>query len=164
MTHTSNELVLPEAAAEAIVADVARYGREHVETGGFLLAPVGTDTVDAIAYAGTRGIVRRSDFFQVSELALDALFAHVETRELWIPAQYHSHGLGAFMSDCDEEHGLSVAGFVSAIVPFFASPPRDPSAWGWWRFEGRWIPLSPPAAETGEVAVLVFDEDGVRGS
>jgi hypothetical protein len=164
VTGAANRLVLPEAAGQVIVADVARYGCEQLETGGFMLAPVGTDSVTAIARAGTKGIVRRRELFQVSELALDALFARAEAHELWIPAQYHSHGLGAFMSDCDVEHGLSVAGFISVIVPFFANPPRDPSAWGWWRFDGDWITLAPSAPMIGEVAVSVFDEDGVRGS
>jgi hypothetical protein len=163
VTRAVNGLLLPDAAAEAIVAEVARYGRHQVETGGFMLTSVTTDVVTAIAHAGTRGILRRHDLFQISDLALDALFAHVEEHGLSIPAQYHSHGLGAFMSDCDLEHGLSVEGFTSTIVPFFSDPPPDPSAWGWWRFARSWIPLAPPVSTIGEVEVLVFDEDGVRG-
>jgi len=166
VTAAANRIVLPEDAAQAIVADVARHGSRDVETGGFMLAPVGTDTVTAIARAGEKGIARRREFFQISDLALDALFGYVEEHELWIPAQYHSHGVGSFMSDCDVEHGLSVAGFVSVIVPFFADPPVVPSAWGWWRFEGHhWVPLGPPAPGNGEVvARVVFDEETVRGS
>ena len=158
-----NGLLLPTMGAQAIVADVAWYGREKIETGGFMLAAVETETVTTIAYAGTTGILRRRDVFQVSALALDALFAHAEEHGLWIPAQYHSHGLGASMSECDLRHGLSVEDFISTIVPFFADPPRDPSAWGWWRFAGEWISTSPAVATAGKVALLVFDEDGVRG-
>lgn len=164
MTDSANGLVLAAAGAQAIVADVARYGRAAVETGGFMLAAAGSDVVSAIAAAGTKGVVRHRDLFQVSEFALDALFAYAEERRLWIPAQYHSHGLDAFMSECDVEHGLSVAGFTSAIVPFFADPPGDPSAWGWWRFHGEWISIASPIAATGDVAVLRFDEDGVGGA
>ena len=159
----ANELVLPDAGTQAIVADVARYGGEELETGGFMLAPVGTDVVTAIACAGTKGVSRRRDLFQVSALAVDALFAHAEEHALWIPAQYHSHGLGAFMSDCDLEHGFSVEDSTSTIVPFFAHPPRNPSAWGWWRFNGDWIPVVPPMTGIGEVEIMVFAEDGVRG-
>lgn len=163
MTGAANRLILPDAGAAAIVADVTHYGGEEVETGGFMLAQAGTETVTEIAHAGTRGILRRRDLFQVSELALDALFAYAEANELWIPAQYHSHGLTAFMSDCDVEHGLSVDGFVSVIVPFFADPPPAPSAWGWWCFKGDWLRLAPPVVATGDVAVQTFDEEGVRG-
>ncbi|HUF84619.1 MAG TPA: hypothetical protein VMQ81_08530, partial [Acidimicrobiia bacterium] len=88
---------------------------------------------------------------------------YANEHDLWIPAQYHSHGLGAFMSECDLEHGLSVEGFTSTIVPFFANPPGDPRAWGWWRFDGDWSPIAAPLRGHGEVARVTFDEDGVRG-
>lgn len=161
---SANEIVLPELVATAVVADVTRFGATRVETGGFLLAPRDTDTVTGVALAGTAGIVRRPDLFQISDLALDRLFAYADDHDLWIPAQFHSHGLGAFMSACDVDHGLSVAGFVTTIVPYFTAPPADPTQWGWWRYDGEWTPIAPPRAATGPVTVIRFDEDGADGA
>ena len=161
---TANDLVLSEAASAALIADVRRFGAAHVETGGFLLAPRDDDAVTIVALAGTAGIVRRRDLFQVSDFALDRLFGHADEHELWIPAQFHSHGLGAFMSECDVEHGLSVQGFITTIVPHFAAPPQDPAQWGWWRYEGAWIPLAPPRRSSTPVSVITFDEGGVDGT
>jgi hypothetical protein len=157
-----DSLVLPSGAVRAVVSDVARFGREGVETGGFFLAATGSERVHGVAYAGTRGIVRRRDLLRVSDLALDSLFAHTEANDLWIPAQYHSHRFQAFMSKCDLEHGLSVEGFVTTIVPFFADPPANASAWGWWRFDEWWLPLPPPPIVRGDVVSVSFDEEGVR--
>ena len=68
------------------------------------------------------------------------------------------------MSECDVDHGLSVEGFVTTIVPHFATPPRDPSRWGWWRYEGAWIPLAAPRCSSTPASVITFDEDGVDGA
>ncbi|MHB1242690.1 MAG: hypothetical protein ACYC1P_04725 [Gaiellaceae bacterium] len=160
----ANDLILPEAATTAIVADVTRHGEEHVETGGFLLAPRDADTISIVALAGTVGIVRRRDLLQVSERALDRLFAHADEHDLWLPAQFHSHGLEAFMSTTDINHGLSVEGFISMIVPHYEAPPINPSAWGWWRYQDAWTSIAPPKASLGAVFVIKFDEDGVRGA
>lgn len=137
---TANDLVLSEAASAALIADVRRFGAAHVETGGFLLAPRDVDEVTIVALADTAGIIRRRDLFQVSDLALDRL------------------------SECDVEHGLSVQGFVTTIVPHFAAPPQDPARWGWWRYEGAWIPLAPPCRSSTPVSVITFDEGGVDGA
>lgn len=161
---TANELTLPEAATAAVIADVLRFGTARVETGGFLLAPRGSDAISAVALAGSGGIVRRRDLFQVSDLALDRLFAYADENGLWIPAQFHSHGHGAFMSACDVEHGLSVAGFVTTIVPHFAEPPADPASWGWWRYDGGWVPVGPPRPSFDGVVVITVDEEPVRGT
>jgi hypothetical protein len=160
---TANELTLPNAAAAAVVGDVTRYGAKNVETGGFLLAPRGEDTISIVALAGDAGITRRRDLFQLSECALDRLFAHADERDLWIPAQFHSHGLNAFMSACDVDHGLSVHGFVTTIVPYFASPPEDAAQWGWWRFGSAWTPVAPPSTSHAPVRVIAFAEDGIHG-
>jgi hypothetical protein len=158
----ANDLILSEAATTAIAADVTRYGAEHVETGGFLLAPRDADTISTVALAGTAGIVRQRDLFQVSERALDRLFAQADEHDLWIPAQFHSHGLEAFMSPTDINHGLSVEGFISMIVPHYAAPPIDRSAWGWWRYDDSWTAIAPPKTSLGAVSVITFDEDGAR--
>lgn len=161
---TANNLILPKPATAAVIAEVTRFGAESLETGGFLLAPRAEDTLAIVALAGTAGIVRRARMFQVSEIALDRLFAHADRHDLWIPAQFHSHGRAAFMSPTDIDHGLSVQGFVTTIVPYFATPPADPSQWGWWRYDDAWTPIAPPRAAAGAVSVITFDEDGVRGA
>jgi hypothetical protein len=160
----ADDLILPEPATAAIIADVTRFGAESLETGGFLLAPRDEKTIATVALAGTAGIVRRRRMFQVSEIALDRLFAHADRHELWIPAQFHSHGGAAFMSPTDVDHGLSVEGFVTTIVPDFASPPANPSQWGWWRYDDAWTPIASPRLAAGAVSVISFDEDGVRGA
>ena len=158
----TDSLILPIVGVRLITEDVARFGAYPAETGGFLLAPRETELVTTIALAGTRGIVHRRGLFQVSELALDRLFAYADERDLWIPAQYHSHGGRAFMSPTDIDHGLSVAGFVSTIVPFYATPPADPARWGWWQYDGEWTTIDPPRVEPAVASAIVFDEDGVR--
>lgn len=160
----ANPLTIVSAAIETVVADVRRFGAGNVETGGFLLAPVETETITAVALAGEIGIVRRRDLFQISDLALDRLFAYADESDLWIPAQFHSHGLVAELSRCDIEHGLAVEDFVSTIVPWYADPPVDAAAWGWWRYGSRWTRLGPPAILPRASVTVVFDEDGVRGS
>ncbi len=160
---TTNALTLPDKAVAAITGHVAYHGAKNVETGGFLLAPRGEDTISVVALAGGVGITRRPDLFQISEYALDRLFAHADEHDLWIPAQFHSHGLTAFMSACDVDHGLSVRGFVTTILPYFASPPEDPAQWGWWRFDGVWTPLAPPSRSHEPIHVIAFAEDGIHG-
>jgi hypothetical protein len=156
-----NDFLLPFSAAEAIITDVARFGALGVETGGFLLAAREECEVAVVALAGTAGIARRSELFQVSEIALDRLFAFADRNELWIPAQFHSHRFGAFLSACDIDHGLAVDGFVTAVVPHFSAPPTDPGGWGWWRYDSQWLPVDPPRAALRAVSVVTFDADGV---
>src|ERR1035437_6884361 len=148
----------------ACVVDFVRgLGARGVETGGFLLASRGSDTATVVAIAGTTGVIRHRDFFQISDLALDALFAYADQNDLWIPAQFHSHCRVAELSLCDIKHGLSVEDFVSTIVPFFAEPPAAVAAWGWWRYDGGWRGVPAPAV-TSEVSALTvtFDENGGR--
>ena len=156
--------IVPQAAVDAVVHETIAHGRQDHETGGFLLAHTGSDTVHSVALAGVLGIRRRFDLFQISELALEQLFTFADRRGLWIPVQFHSHGYEALMSKADKEHGLCVEGFISTIVPRFSSPPVDPSIWGWWQFHnGDWCPrtfVSTP--DDSLVTVFEFDESGVR--
>lgn len=158
----SNDVILPQAAAKAVIADVALLGREGLETGGFLLAPRGSEQVSIVARCATAGIVRRAGLFQVSERALDRLFEYADQHELWIPVQFHSHKLAALLSPCDVEHGLSVEGFVTTIVPYFRAPSADPARWGWWRYRSGWTPARAPETSPGPSRVIVFDEEGVH--
>lgn len=157
-----NDVILPQAAASAVVADVALFGQRRLETGGFLLAPRGSEQTLIVARCATAGILRRAGLFQVSERALDRLFEYADQHELWIPVQFHSHKLAALLSPCDIEHGLSVEGFVTTIVPYFHAPSADPARWGWWRYRGGWKRASSPETSPTPAHVIVFDEDGVR--
>lgn len=159
---SASELTLPHAGANAVIEHVLRFGRLGLETGGFLLAPRGAEQITSVACAGTAGIARRPELFQVGERALDRLFAHAEERDLWIPAQFHSHMFEAGLSLCDLEHGLSVEGFQTTVIPFFHAPPQDPARWAWWRYGNSWEPVDPPTVSGTPVQVLAFDENGVR--
>lgn len=157
-------LDVPAAAGPAIAAEVRRYGALDVETGGFLLAPERTVAVCTVAFAGTSGITRRRLQLQISEIALDQLFAYAGTQGCWVPAQFHSHAGEAFLSRTDREYGLRVPGFISAVIPGFADPPMSPDAWTWWRLDrDEWHTVGSPSAGGCDLRQVVFDEDGVRG-
>jgi hypothetical protein len=163
MTALPNALSLPAGAARRIAADARAHGLTDVETGGFLMAPRGRDAVRIVAFAGVTGVVRRRRLFQISAGAIDKLFEHADQNELWIPAQFHSHGGTAFLSPTDKRHGLAVEGFVSVVVPFYAAPSDNPSSWGWWQYRaGEWVPTRAAGASLADSAYLRFDEDGVR--
>jgi hypothetical protein len=156
-------LDVPAEAGPAIADEVRRYGALDVETGGFLLAPEGTATVCTVAFAGTSGITRRRLQLQISEIALDQLFAYVGKQACWVPAQFHSHAEEAILSRTDREHGLRVPGFISAVIPRFADPPASPDTWTWWRFDGTgWQPVGSPRAGHRDLRQVIFDEDGIR--
>jgi len=157
-------LTLPYRAGPAIADEVRFYGGLGVETGGFLLAAEGRGSVTIVAFAGESGITRQRRLFQVSALGLDALFGFAEDRGCWVPAQFHSHLGEAFLSLTDQQHGLRVNGFASAVVPDFADPPASPTGWSWWRFAGdRWAHDRVPVIAEADLELVVFDEDGVRG-
>ena len=154
----------PPQAVDAIVHETLAYGARRLETGGFLIAPVGDDQIHGVAFAGDTGIVRRHNLFQISRGALDRLFTYADDAGFWIPIQFHSHRYGSGMSLSDQAHGLRVEGFISTIVPKFAQPPTDVSRWGWWRFQHRsWVPIPPISVGPDAIPILLtFDEDGVR--
>jgi hypothetical protein len=155
---------LPTDAVAAVTRETREYGAQLLETGGFLVARGGSDALTGVAVAGGSGIVRHRRLFQISERALDSLFTFADDGNFWIPVQFHSHQVAAFMSETDAQHGLRVEGFVSAIIPNFASPSDDVSSWGWWQFHNRdWYSCAPVAVHSAAVdLVVVFDEDGVR--
>jgi proteasome lid subunit RPN8/RPN11 len=160
---TAALLDVPAGVGLAIADEVRRYGALGVETGGFLLASEGTGAVRVVAFAGTAGIIRHRLQLQISEIALDRLFAFAEEQGCWVPAQFHSHAGEAFLSQADREYGLRVPGFISAVIPGFADPPARPDAWTWWRFDGtEWNPARSPEAGRRDMLQVVFDEDGVR--
>jgi proteasome lid subunit RPN8/RPN11 len=160
---TTARLDLPAGVGRAIAVEVGCYGALGVETGGFLLAPEGTGSVSAVAFAGTRGIIRHRLRLQISEIALDQLFGFAEQHSFWVPAQFHSHAGEAFLSQADREYGLRVPGFISAVIPGFAGPPERTDAWAWWRFDGTdWIAAARPRTGYGDMRQVIFDEDGVR--
>ena len=159
----SSPFALPATAGRVIAEEVRRFGQRDVETGGFLLAPRGHGTVTVVAFAGEAGIIRERLLFQVSALALDQLFGFADQRSCRIPAQFHSHAAGAFLSFTDQQLGLRVNGFTSAVIPRFADPPAGVPAWGWWRFSSEnWTPCQPPETKGDDMEVVTFDEEGVR--
>lgn len=163
MNDGDDFISLPAMAVDATADEVGTYGKRDVETGGFLLASPDKPEISVVAFAGDVGIVRRRYLFQISERALDRIFTFADDRGLWIPGQFHSHGMGAFLSPTDREHGLRVDGFVSAVIPTYAEPPRDVARWGWWRFaDGEWVDVDIGRAGIGAVELVRFDEDGIR--
>ncbi len=128
-------ILIPASGVTAVVDETAAFGVRDLETGGFLLVPRsssadGGSPVAVIALAGDTGIVRDRRLFQISERALDRIFAFADDHDLWIPAQFHSHKVDAFLSRADQRHGLCVEEFISAVIPTYASPPRDLARWG----------------------------------
>jgi len=161
-------ITIPESALPRIASDVIQYGSRGLETGGFLLGDA-ADRISHVALAGMKGIIRRRDQFAVSGLSLDRLFTWAAEHQLFVPAQFHSHGghhgQRPFLSTTDQEHGFRVEGFISSVIPGFANPPLQPAAWGWWQFGGqRWVEVRPAAVGPGTVSFVMFDEDGVRGA
>ena len=162
-------ILIPASGVTAVVDETAAFGVRDLETGGFLLVPRsssadGGSPVAVIALAGDTGIVRDRGLFQISERALDRIFAFADDHDLWIPAQFHSHQVDAFLSRTDQRHGLCVEEFISAVIPTYASPPRDLARWGWWQFaSGAWRDTEPGRVTDGTVEVVRFDEAGVRG-
>ncbi len=164
MNEPRNDLVVPSIVGAGIAAEVRRYGVRDVETGGFLVA-LGSEPmrVAVIAVAGTRGITRGPGLFRVSGKAIDRLFSWVDGQNMRIPAQFHSHGAGAFLSKTDRREGFNVKDFITCVVPNYIDPPSHPTAWGWWTFDGEdWTRLPPPRLTEVTAGFLVFDEDGVR--
>lgn len=159
----TSPLTLPAVSAAVIAGEVAAWGARRVETGGFMLA--GDDAVIShVALSGARGISRRRDQFVVSGRAIATLFAYASERNLRVRAQFHSHGGSAFLSRTDLNHGFSVDGFVTTVIPSYADPPPSTESWGWWCFAESWVEISTPPQIGGDVHVLRFDEDGVRAS
>ena len=160
---TESLLSISKDAVTQVVNEIRAFGRNALETGGFLLAPRDVPWVTVVAFAGARGIVRRRDLFEISERALDRLFVFADESELWAPIQFHSHRLGKFLSRTDREHGLRSEGFVSVVVPKYDDPPTSMEAWGWWRFRsGAWTTSPSCAVAEAAIRIIEFDEAGVR--
>jgi hypothetical protein len=158
-------LILPSETSSLVTGDVAKWGAQRCETGLFLLAAPGRiDTsVDVIAWPGEVGVIRRRDAFAVSGVALARLFDWATDHERAVVALVHSHGEAAFLSSVDLDHGFSVPGFISAIVPFYKEPSSNISVWGWWRFtDGEWDDLPTPREDDLSFTEITFDERGVQ--
>ncbi len=128
-------ILIPASGVTAAVDETAAFGVRDLETGGFLLVPRsssadGGSPVAVIALAGDTGIVRDRGLFQISERALDRIFAFADDHDLWIPAQFHSHKVGAFLSRTDQRHGLCVDGVHLSRDPDLRLPTSGPRAVG----------------------------------
>jgi hypothetical protein len=163
VTGRTTGLSLSDGAFDRLTTDIETYGAQELETGAFLLAPAAEpDRLAVLALAHTQGIIRRPDHFSVAGEALERLFDWAGDHQLRVRAQVHSHGGPAVLSRTDRAHGLNVPGFTTAIVPFFADPPRTPAAWGWWRHEnGDWRTVPPAAVKVYPASIVRFDAGGV---
>ncbi|MBY8882718.1 Mov34/MPN/PAD-1 family protein [Actinacidiphila acidipaludis] len=161
---TSQEmLILPTGALDPVVAAVEEHGLADRETGALLLTKRSAPGVTVVAVTGQVGIERSSRRFVVSAAAYDRLFTYAEQRSYQVRAMIHSHPREAFLSQTDRMYSLQVPGFVSAVIPNYASPPADPASWGWWRFEGDWQLCPVPFVGAGlpSARTVVFDAEGV---
>jgi len=153
------------AAVRAIVDDVEGWGRQGVETGGFILTRSDLLLGDVLVACGAAGITRRPDQLVISGEALAVLFEYAEAHELVVACQMHSHQFGPRMSPTDQRFGLTVEGFTSVIVPHWSVPSMDLGDWSWSRFtKGQWLPCRVPEVVEAATTVMVFDEDGVRSA
>lgn len=142
---------------------VRQWGKQDKEAGGFLLGSGDGSSAHVLALAEGVGIERSRGVFRVSGKALEQLFAWAEVENCRVWAQVHSHPRGSFLSDTDERYGFRVEGFISAVIPDYATPPRTPDAWGWWTFaEGIWQSVGAPSVTRAETRIVVFDEEGVK--
>lgn len=158
---------IPITVADLVHEHVVHYGKLDVESGLFLLAARGSETVTSVAFAGTRGVDRHWGRFAVSARAISKLLRHLGEQDLVAAAQVHSHRGRAGLSRTDLNHGFSVEGFTSAVIPYYRRPPHDPQGWGWWRYhDRRWQPIDPfPLnASATETSAMIFDEDGVHAA
>jgi hypothetical protein len=159
-----NELRIPVTMAEQIAAEATTCGQRGGETGGFLLAPAGSrEGASVLALAGEIGVERRRDLFRISGIALAALFEWADDHDLAIAAQWHSHRLGAFLSETDLAYGFNVPGFRSAVVPNYLRASADPAEWGWWRYhEGSWQTTPAPTPVETPCSSILFEEGRVH--
>jgi proteasome lid subunit RPN8/RPN11 len=153
---------LPAAARDALVAHARGYGRDRLESGGFLIADRSAHVV-VVACAGATGISRGRCLFKISGEAVDCLFSWCEARDLTIAAMFHSHERTAFLSVTDRQLGLNVRGLTSVVLPTFADPPLEPGTWGWFNFDGSdWVFEDPWSLSATEIQTITFDQDGIR--
>jgi hypothetical protein len=156
-----SRLSITTGCVATIAYEVAAWGARDVETGGFLLG--GDDgRLATVALSARVGITRRRDLFVVSGRAIAGLFAYANERGLAVRAQFHSHAQEAFLSKSDLTHGFGVDGFITCVLPTYASPPRDAAGWGWWVYRRAWTPTAAPLVARGEALVVRFDEGGAR--
>lgn len=142
---------------------VRACGQQDKEAGGFLLGPHDTPTINVLALATGAGVERSRGLFRVSGKALDRLFSWAEANDCRIWAQVHSHPRQSFLSDTDETYGFRVEGFLSAVIPNYATPPLLPERWGWWTFtRGVWRDAAGPEVVQHPGRIISFNEDGIQ--
>lgn len=159
-------LTLSDQALDTLLTETRAWGARPAETGAFLLSvPAAADRLVVIALAGSAGIRRERDLFLISGAALERLFSWAGERSLTVRAQIHSHRGHAFLSPTDLRGGFNVEGFTTAVIPRYADPPADPTAWGWWRYGvGGWRICAGPKPVRASAEVVVFDARGIRAA
>jgi hypothetical protein len=154
-------LSIADSVTTALQHHVREWGQLDRETGAFLLNHSDSQIVDMIAWPQTAGVVRSRGQFRVSGLALARLFDWCGEHDVQIAALLHSHKKKAFLSPTDLKYGFAAEGFLSAIVPDYATPSANPARWGWWRFQdGEWVDEHSPIVRTAPFNGVSFDEDG----
>lgn len=152
----------PTEMATAIALTTRTKGALDHETGGYVIANDHGQLV-TLALAGDRGIERASNLFRVTTRAIATLFDWVAQRHLTVSAQWHSHRLGAFLSDADVRYGFNVTGFHTCVVPNYKCPSNDATQWGWWTFDGRrWTPIEAPTPCSTAFSVITFQEGEIH--
>ena len=148
------------------IARVAAIAGPHVgETGGFLLGKLNTSEAVVLALTGSKGITRHEDLFQISGLALSALFEWADDHDMTVLAQWHSHRVVTGLSPTDVKDGLNVQDFQTTVVPYYHNPPSNPAGWGWWTYNGqRWVASPSPRLTTSAFSTITFEEGNVRES
>jgi hypothetical protein len=151
-------LSVAEEVVGVLLAEVEAYGAVPQETGAFLLSREDApDELSLVAVPGSQGVRRHRDLFEISGETMAELFERAADEALTIRAQLHSHRRSAFLSRTDLEHGFSVEGFVTCVVPRYADPPREPALWSWWRFErGLWNGCPAPVVTPGACERIDF--------
>lgn len=145
----------------AIQEHVRAWGEIDRETGAFLLKTYDSE-VDMIGWPLVAGVVRNRGQFAVSGIALAQLFEWCSDQELQIAALLHSHKYEAFLSPVDLEYGFAAEGFLSTIVPDYATPSANPAEWGWWSFhDDTWNEVAPLEVVDRTFKGISFDEGGV---
>jgi proteasome lid subunit RPN8/RPN11 len=157
-------LRLSQLALESFIGDVRHHGCLGRETGGFFMTAPGEPDVVAIALAGDHGVDRGYGRFIITMPAIDAAFTYAERRGLQVRAMVHSHPHAAFLSRTDLRYSMRVLGFVNAVIPTFVDPPTEPAHWGWWQYDGNWVPCAPAITgpQNTSTQVIIFDAKGVR--
>lgn len=117
---TQTTLILPTGVVETTLQALRQSGERSSE-GIVLWLGKSTSNHIEILEAFVPEHVASIDYFRISPLAMDALFAHLAETGTFVAAQVHSHPREAFHSQADDEWAIiRHANALSVVVPHFA--------------------------------------------